>query len=52
MTLNDDYVIPADQRKRGGVGSPSFVHLVWAAAVCGGGSQVFINTHAKMLVDI
>ncbi len=29
------------------MGGPSFVHLVWTAAICGGGSQVYIhiNTH-------
>lgn len=36
----------ADQRKWGGVGSPSFIYPVWAAPVGGGGSQVH-TVHVK-----
>lgn len=44
MCVEIQWCVFPDQRKWGGVGSPSFVHLVWPASVCGGGSQVHTNT--------
>lgn len=37
----------ADQRKWGGVGSPPFIHPLWAAPVCGGGRQVHADSRSR-----